>query len=115
MPDANAAPPPAVRPTAAIIPFPARPVASRPLLTEPPDRQRLGDALARLDAALAAQRAAVSDWRLAIADLRTTVGRLGDGLRRYDAALGVLGKDTSAVGAQAGTLERWADGVLAKG
>jgi len=110
MSDANAAPPPAARPTAAIIQFP------RPLSVQPPAAdQRLGDALGRLDAALAAQRAAVADWRLAIADVRATVGRLGDGLRRYDAALGTLGQDVAAVGAQARSLERWADGVSAKG
>ena len=92
-------------PVAEVIRFPERPEAA--------DR-RLSNALAQLDAALEAQREAVADWRRALAELRTTVGTIGDGLRRYDQTLTGLGHQVGALGDQARTLERWAEAALAK-
>lgn len=111
--------------SAQIIPFPTRALA--PLASpEPtpyglglappanPDAERLGRALAALDAALAEQREAVAAWRAALAALRDLSHGLGAGLARLNAGLDMLGGDVATLNGRARALEDWADDALAR-
>ncbi|HEY4040572.1 MAG TPA: hypothetical protein VGM32_01870 [Rhodopila sp.] len=95
-------------PTADIIPFPIRPKPAEPL---PEDR--LGLALASLNAAMIEQRAAVAAWRQALGELKATTMGLGESLQRYHASLGSLSGSVATVHAKASSLEQWAGGVIA--
>jgi ABC-type transporter Mla subunit MlaD len=80
----------------------------------PSPETRLARALASLQAALEEQRAAAHALQDASAALRTTMGALHDRLAGHRDTLGVLADQVGQVNSQARTLERWADGVLAK-
>ena len=101
--------PEAPKPSASIIPFPARP---KPAAPAPEDR--LAKALVSLNAALADQRTAVAAWREVLAELKTTTTGLDESLQRYRANLRSLGTSVSSLHAKARSLEQWADGVIAK-
>jgi ABC-type transporter Mla subunit MlaD len=94
--------------SARIIPFPQR--SAEP--TDPEPAERLARALKGLEDALAEQRQAVASWRAALGTLQDTVESLGDGLRRYRGSLDGLHAKVTALNAEAGRLERWANGAL---
>jgi hypothetical protein len=73
---------------AKILPFPRR--------ADPSDADRLQSALARLEAALVAQRGAVSAWRHALDELRTSMGRLNDGVQSYQAQIAGIARTLGA-------------------
>lgn len=115
-----------MRPSAEIIPFPARPqpaltdiqpVDTQPVGTQPADlrpEDRLARALASLNAAMAEQKAALAAWRGALGALQASTSGLGDSLQRYHTSLGTLGGQVAVLHDQAVTMERWADDVLAE-
>ncbi|MBN8925648.1 MAG: hypothetical protein BGO51_22270 [Rhodospirillales bacterium 69-11] len=78
-------------------------------------RERLAQALAKLEAALAEQRAAVAGWRGAIADLSTSVQTLRGSVHGYQGSLGTLNGKIAGLRAQSERLEQWADAALARG
>ena len=95
--------------TAQIIPFPTRASAGADA-----GQLRLQRALRSLDEALTAQRAAIAEWRHSLDTLRTTMGGLGDSVRRYHDRLGELDTQVSGLRSQAVALEQWADDALAR-
>lgn len=92
--------------TADIIPFPTRKTAE----ISPGDR--LTQALTGLNVALAEQRAAIAAWRHSLTELRGVVNGVGEGLTTFQASLGRLETDVTALNSDAQAMEDWADAVL---
>jgi chromosome segregation ATPase len=99
---------PADRPTAAIIPFPARPKPSEPAPRHIAD-DRLAKALESLNAAMSDQRAAVAAWRAVLGELKATTSGLDQSLQRYRTNLRALSTSVSSLHAKARSPEDWAD------
>jgi chromosome segregation ATPase len=95
--------------TAAILAFPVR---AKP---DPAAAQaRLGRAMRSLNAALSDQKVAIATWRLALNDLKSSSNGLQDSLHRYRQTLNSLDGRLATLRAEAGKLERWADGGVAE-